>query len=57
MLQRWKKALQEQPTNPFPGNGNSHDADTARLQREVARLREENAISKKAVGIFTSGPR
>ena len=57
VLQRWKKALHETPDNPFPGNGNPHDADTARLQREVARLREENEILKKAVGIFTSRAR
>lgn len=57
VLQRWKKALQEQPQNPFPGNGNPHDGDAARLQRENARLREENDILKKAVGIFTSRSR
>ncbi len=57
VLSRWKKALHETPNHPFPGNGNPHDADTARLQREVARLREENEILKKAVGIFTSRSR
>jgi len=29
----------------------------AKLQRENARLKEENEILKKAVGIFTKAPR
>lgn len=57
VLQRWKKVLQEPSENPFPGNGNPRDAETARLQRELARLKEENEILKKAVGIFTSRSR
>jgi transposase-like protein len=28
----------------------------AKLQRELARVKEENAILKKAVGIFTNRP-
>jgi transposase len=56
-------------TRPFPGNGNrqwqpamatgngnARDEEMIKLQRENARLQEENAILKKAVGIFTSRP-
>ncbi len=57
VLQRWKKAVQEIPGNPFPGQGNAQDAEAAALRRENARLREEVEILKKAVGIFTKGPR
>ena len=57
VLGRWKKALSAQPDNPFPGQGNPHDSEAVALQREVARLREENEILKKAVGIFTSRSR
>lgn len=57
VLQRWKKALQAAPANPFPGHGNPVDAELSRLKRENARLQEEVAILKKAVGIFTSPPR
>ena len=57
VLQRWKRALEQAPQRPFPGNGNPKDPDLARLERENARLREENEILKKAVGIFTSRPR
>lgn len=41
----------------FPGHGNPRDEELAKLQRENARLKEENEILKKAVGIFTSRPR
>ena len=56
-LLQWKKALEETPERPFPGNGNPRDAEMAQLQRDLARLREENEILKKAVGIFTKAPR
>jgi transposase len=57
LLQRWKKRLETSPERPFPGNGNSQDPELAQVKRELARLKEENAILKKAVGIFTSTPR
>ena len=65
VLNRWKQRLQEEAkvpdskNRPFPGRGNAHDQEVAKLQRENARLKdlkEENAILKKAVGIFTSRP-
>ena len=52
-LQGWKRQLDKTPDNPFPGNGNPRDAEFAQLQRENARLKEDNEILKKAVGIFT----
>jgi transposase len=61
-LNRWKRQLQhaeEHPSpdsRPFPGNGNSRDEEMSKLQRELARIKEENDILKKAVGIFTSRP-
>ena len=55
-LQNWKKQLEQTPENAFPGNGNPRDNETARLQRELRRLKEENEILKKAVGIFTVRP-
>ena len=56
-LQGWKLQLDKTPDNPFPGNGNPRDPELTQLQRENARLREENEILKKAVGIFTKAPR
>jgi transposase len=55
-LQNWSKQLEQAPENAFPGNGNPRDKEAAQLQRENRRLREENEILKKAVGIFTVRP-
>ena len=65
VLNRWKRQLQQegqQPgsagsgARPFPGRGNARDEEMAKIQRENARLKQENEILKKAVGIFTSRP-
>ena len=53
VLSRWKSALMQSAENPFPGSGNPKDPEMARLERENARLREEVAVLKKAVGIFS----
>jgi transposase len=57
ILRKWKQQLASDPARPFPGKGNPKDIDLARLERENARLKEENEILKKAVGIFTTRPR
>ena len=57
MLRRWKRQLGSGTATPFPGKGNPSDPDLAKALREVARLKEENEILKKAVGIFTNRPR
>src|SRR4028118_2318227 len=63
VLNRWKRQVQQeaqqQPgssSRPFPGNGNPRDEELAKLQRELARVEEENQILQKAVGIFPSRP-
>lgn len=56
-LWRWKKAVEEDQEQAFPGKGNPRDRELAELRREVARLKEEREILKKAMGIFTSRPR
>ena len=53
-LQRWVDLAHEHPENPFPGNGNARDTELQKLMRENRRLREDNEILKKAVGIFTN---
>jgi len=57
ILRDWRRILASGADRPFPGNGNPHDAELAELRRENARLREDNEILKKAVGIFTKGPK
>ena len=55
-LENWSRELEQTPENAFPGNGNPRDKETAQLQRELKRVKEENEILKKAVGIFTARP-
>jgi transposase len=59
MIHRWKRRLSTVTDHEvaFPGHGNPKDPQLAQLERENARLKEENEILKKAVGIFTSRPR
>ena len=58
LIHGWKKRLatMKDRETAFPGNGKSKDPELVRLQREYARLQEENEILKKAVGIFTARP-
>jgi transposase len=56
VLRRWKERLEANPERPFPGHGNPQDEELAKLKRENARLKEDNEILKKAVGIFSIRP-
>jgi transposase len=56
VLGRWKRQLEASSERPFPGQGNAQDPEMAALKRELARVKEENEILKKAVGIFTVKP-
>lgn len=56
LIPKWKKKLEQHSDNSFPGNGNPHDPELAKLQRKCARPKEENEILKKAVGIVTKRP-
>ena len=58
LIHGWKRRLATMAgrETAFPGHGKSKDPELVRLQREYARLKEENEILKKAVGIFTNRP-
>lgn len=53
-LYRWWRELREDGAAAFPGNGQtkSNEDEVRRLERELARVREERDILKKAVTFF-----
>jgi transposase len=53
MLRRWEDQLAADGEKAFPGKGNPKDEEVSHLKKENARLKEENEILKKAVGIFS----
>ncbi len=55
MLRRWRKQLEKDPEEAFPGQGRFklRDEEVRQLQREVSRLRQEREILKKAIAIFS----
>ena len=57
LIRTWKNKLDEDPERPFPGHGNARDQELTQLHRQLRRLEEENAILKKAVGIFSTARR
>lgn len=56
-LRKWKLEEEQHGQQAFPGKGKSHDQELAQLRREVALLRQERDILKKAMGYFASAPR
>lgn len=66
LLGKWKRQLQRETQvtstttpkaqgetyNAFPGQGRPHDEELARLRKEVAALRMERDVLKKALVIF-----
>ena len=57
LLYRWRKEFASKETASFPGNGKKklspEEAENARLRKELADMRMERDILKKAVGIFS----
>lgn len=54
VLRRWMRELTSAPAAAFPGNGQmrADQAEIAALKKEVARLRAERDILKKATAFF-----
>jgi transposase len=52
-LLRWKRELNEENVKAFPGHGNPRDEELARLRKELADVKIERDILKKAVAIFS----
>ena len=58
LLSRWKRELNSDGAQAFPGKGHlkATDEKLQRLKRENERLRRERDILKKAVAIFSTDP-
>jgi transposase len=56
-LWRWIKEFGQSKEKAFPGNGKSRDEEMRLLKKEVADLRLERDILKKAVVIFSQPER
>lgn len=54
VLQRWKSQLKTEGALAFPGNGrpNAADEEVRRLRKELAQVRQERDILKKATAYF-----
>jgi len=54
----WKKRYQEDAKNAFPGKGHMkpEQEELRRKDREIARLKMERDILKKAIAYFTKEP-
>jgi transposase len=54
VLRRWMREATAAPATVFPGNGHQRTelAEIAALKKEVARLRAERDILKKAAAFF-----
>ena len=53
---KWKQQLEREAVNGPLKRGRPADDEVARLRRELARLKEENAILKKAAIYFAREP-
>lgn len=55
LLHKWKKELEEDQAEAFPGQGKrkSSEEELRRLKRELAEIKEERDILKKALAIFS----
>ena len=59
VLRKWKNQYLEDVRNAFPGKGRlkPEEEELRRLRRELANVKEERDILKKAVAIFSKVPK
>jgi len=58
LIYRWRSEFEATGEKSFPGNGNSgeNEDEVAQLKRELAGIRMERDILKKALAIFSKHP-
>jgi transposase len=58
IVSRWVRESKEDPDHAFPGKGRLKppEEEIRNLQRELARVKRERDILKKAVAIFSTDP-
>lgn len=59
LLGRWRRQIEQGAAEAFPGKGRlrPEQEELRRLQRDLARVTEEREILKKALAIFSKGPK
>lgn len=58
IVYRWVRQIRDDPNHAFPGKGRLKppEEELRDLQRELARVKRERGILKKAVAIFSTDP-
>ena len=59
LIYRWRQELREDQENALPGKGRlkPQDEEMRRLKRQLEDVTEERDILKKALAVFSRGPR
>jgi transposase len=59
LIKDWKRQVKAEGEEAFPGHGNlkGDEAELRQLRRENELLRQERDILKKAIAIFSQGPK
>ena len=58
VLHRWRREFRQGTGNAFPGNGKPRveNKEMDELRKELARVKEEREILKKAMAVFSRRP-
>ena len=58
VISRWRRQFRDQENDAFPGKGHQtpEDEEVRRLKKELADVKEERDILKKAVAFFAKHP-
>ena len=58
VISRWRRQFREQENDAFPGKGHQipEDEEIRRLKKQLADVKEERDILKKAVAFFAKHP-